>query len=91
MMFQPDEDEHVLCLYINDQDCGGVCKESDYKITNDQTGILLKDRFIFCLKTAQMYIERQLLVAEIIPPLCTSPPKVTPSSETEIKINSPRI
>lgn len=34
---QPDEDEHVLCLYTTDQDCGGACNERDYMITNGQT------------------------------------------------------
>lgn len=72
-------------FYTDDRDCGGTCKETDYKITNDQTGTVLKDRFRFVqvrLKTVLTYVLRNFesywslklfLLSEL-----TSPPKVTP-------------
>lgn len=39
IVFQPDEDEHVL--YVYPDDCGGACKETVQMIINDQTGTVL--------------------------------------------------
>lgn len=42
IMFQPDEDDHVLCCYADHHNCRGARMETDYEITNDQTGTVLK-------------------------------------------------
>lgn len=95
MMFQPNEDEHVLRLHTDDQDCGGVCKKSDNKITNDKTGTLLMDRLVFFQVRLKTVLTCPLKDSYWSPKLSvlatkTSPPKVTPVYETEVKINSPQ-